>query len=1391
MTAPTPTDGASRPAAQRFAARSVAASLALLALAISQSPGFKIADTKLDLVINPGGALARALHMWDGQGAFGQVGNQAYGYLWPMGPFFWLGHLAEMPGWFVQRLWIGLVLVVAFQGAARLARALGVRSDLAVIVAALAYALSPRMITTVGPISIEAWPSAIAPWVLLALVLGSRQGSARRYALGAGLGVAMVGGVNAAATFAVIPLGAVWLLTRTRGPRRRTLMVWWPIFTLLGCLWWLVPLVVLGQYSPPFLDYIETADVTTYPTTLFDALRGTTAWIPYVESRWRAGNDLITIPILILNSTVLVVLGLVGIARRDNPHRTFLALGLLTGLLMVTFGHAGAQQGWFGPGQRDLLDGVLAPVRNVHKFDPVIRIPMILGLAHVMDRTLQAWAAHRAGQATDATASRRARFLDDVGRLGVVWLAVVALVGASLPALSGRLAPGDAFSDIPTYWRQTASWLAENDSEGRALLLPASSFGAYVWGATQDEPIQPIADSDWAVRNAIPLAPVGNIRALDALDERLARGEGSPALAAYLRRMGIDYLVLRNDLRRSSDVADPVLVHQALGDSPGLERVQSFGPDVGGQARLEAPDDREIVVNQGWQAEYPAVEIYQVFGSSSRSVTSRDLPVVAGAPEDLLSLTESGVLNQRPTTLGYDADSGARPTGDVVLTDGLRLRDRFFGRIHDGASETLTPQEAEAAEIGDYELTTDGAWRTTARLEGAAAIVASSSQSDARTPGGAEPAHQPYAAFDGDPATSWISRSDATGDTSLRLDLTEPTDVDTVTVHLGEEPTFVSQIRVRTENGVTDPVTVRAGREIDVSLPAGPTSWVAVEESSGSSGRQLAIAELEVPGVTVSRWLVPPTIPTAWGAPSVISLDARPDARTGCVEIGLSLRCAPGRQHEGGETSGMRRLVTLPEGATYDARLQVVPRAGSAISDLLQEDLLVNVQASSRSTTGVSASGPIAVIDDDPGTTWVSAAIDPSPSLDVSWLEKRTITGITLAMDPQAPARRPTSVLVSYEGGSQRVDLDEDGVGELRPVRVDRLSIVLDESVDTVNLDFDGTAEALGVGVSELSVRGLPDPLGRLDTTTQDFGCGSGPEFDVNGRILATAVVGVPAELHRGGPADLRLCTSDETVRLTAGENRISLGATDSFSPATVVLTRSGGSTPLPDVVHPAPTVDGALQPTPGDDTLVVRQNANDGWTATQGGTTLDASVVDGWQQAFGVDGTDAPVVTTYDPDRTYRLGLLVGGVLLVLLLLLYGWWRLRPPAPSRGSALRQSRWAAPVGIVGLAAASGLVAGWAGVAVFAGASVVLGWLRRRHREITVWVAVVPVALVGIWNAIEPWGSAGGWYGQRVVPQLVMVVALALLAVALLGDAPQRRGAREPRRSRRERVSGSR
>ena len=141
-----------------------------MALAFSQAPGLVVADTKLDLTVDPGGFLARSLSLWDPSAAFGQLQNQAYGYLFPLGPFFRAGDLIGMPAWITQRLWWSALLIVAFLGMWRLSAALVVASPWARLVGSIAYALSPRILAELTVTSIEVWPMAVAPWVLWPLV---------------------------------------------------------------------------------------------------------------------------------------------------------------------------------------------------------------------------------------------------------------------------------------------------------------------------------------------------------------------------------------------------------------------------------------------------------------------------------------------------------------------------------------------------------------------------------------------------------------------------------------------------------------------------------------------------------------------------------------------------------------------------------------------------------------------------------------------------------------------------------------------------------------------------------------------------------------------------------------------------------------------------------------------------------------------------------------------------------------------------------------------------------------------------------------------------------------------------------------------------------------------
>ncbi|MEJ7831966.1 MAG: alpha-(1-_3)-arabinofuranosyltransferase [Nocardioides sp.] len=1367
--------------------RILAACALLVGLAMTQDPGFLSSDTKFDLAAAPVDFLRRALHLWDQEGAFGQLQNQAYGYLWPMGPFFSLGALAAVPAWVVQRLWLGLVLAVAFGGTAKVARALGVRSDFACFVAAFAYALSPRMVTTLGPISIEAWPSALVPWVLLPLVVGSTSGSPRRAAALSALAVAMVGGVNAAATLAVLPLGALWLLTRTPGPRRRSMMLWWPAFTALGTLWWLVPLFVMGAYSPPFLDYIESTSVTTIPTTLFDALRGTSNWVPYIDADSRAGRDLLATGYIVINSSVVLALGFAGLLHRRTPERRFLALGVLVGVLMVTAGHLGPVEGWFAAAQADLLDGVLAPLRNVHKFDPVLRLPLVVGLAFALDH-LRAASGVPAG--TDETFIR-------ANRVSVSGFACMAVALAALPALSGRVVPAGAFLDVPDYWEQTAAWLdtdyaehaEDSGSRGTALLIPGAAFGTYVWGSPRDEPLQWLTDSPWAVRNIIPLTPPNNIRMLDTVEDRLNQGRGSPGLVDYLRRAGVRHLVVRNDLEPSFDIPDPVLVHQTIADSPGLERVQTFGPMVGGEPYLE-DGRRRVLINGGWQASYPAVEIFEV--PDVDPVASTAVPtVVVGGPEDLLDLADLGVIGGGPTVLAPDLDGA--PPGDLVLTDGLQDRERFYGRVHDAYSAVLTPGDVRRSgnPSQDYLEPRQRSWLTTARLTGAQALAASSSMSDSTTIGGARPGRSPYAAVDGDPGTHWTSSVGRDGPHWWQLTLDDAPTPIAVSLTGGADAAPDQRVVVRTEAGVSPPIDLAAGEVREVALDGTPTDQVRVEEASGSPGRLLSLAEVEIAGVDVRRSLVLPSVPDEWGNPDVVVLRALRDHRAGCVSIGADVPCVPGRERPSEEPGSLDRVLPLAEPGSFDADLTAVPVAGRALDILVLDGQAIDASASSVAVPDPRASA-VAALDGNRGTAWAADVDDLSPTLSLSWLGRRPVSAIRMSVRPDLPVRAPREIVLTWPGGSRTVTLSPSGKARFPVIRTDQLRIQVTRAADAVGLDFDGQALPLGIGIGELRLRGVPyDPV-RLSLDPRTFPCGTGPSLTLDARTWETSVTASPLALLRGLPVATTRCEAgdagnaadpvdpDGPVSVGSGELDVSVAASEAFAPANLVLT-DADATP-----QPSADLGGALlarepasrdlDPPPGASVVGIRENANPGWVSTLDGTPLRPVLLDGWQQGWVLpeDADDDGVLRSeFGPDPVYRLALLGGLFALLGLLLAVAVLQRRRPGESLPALGERALPGWAMGGLALLAA-GLVAGTVGLAV-AVVAAGLGVVLHRYAAGTgVWLLAAACPVAGLWYFATPWGSPSGWGGNAAAPHYVVLVPLVCLLVWAALDGEGRR-----------------
>ena len=415
---------------------------ASLLLTFVQSPGMISPDTKLDLTANPLRFLARAADLWNSDLPFGQAQNQAYGYLFPHGAFFLAGDLIGLPGWVTQRLWWALLLTVGFWGLLRVAEALGIGNTGSRLLAAGAFALSPRVLTTLGSISSETLPVMLAPWVLLPVLLAMRGNSGfspRRLAARAGVAMALMGAVNAVATLTGCLPALIWWACHR--PNRQWLRFsgWWLLSAALAVTWWVIPLLLLGRVSPAFLDFIESSGVTTQWTSLTEVLRGTSAWTPFVAPNATAGASLVTGSTAILATTLVAAGGLAGLALRTMPARGRVVGMLVVGVVLLGLGYSGGLGSPVATQVQTFLDAAGAPLRNVHKLEPVVRIPVVLGLAHLLSRV------PLPGNAPRPVWIRSFAHPEDNKRVAAVIVVLAALAAATSLAWTGRLKQHGSF----------------------------------------------------------------------------------------------------------------------------------------------------------------------------------------------------------------------------------------------------------------------------------------------------------------------------------------------------------------------------------------------------------------------------------------------------------------------------------------------------------------------------------------------------------------------------------------------------------------------------------------------------------------------------------------------------------------------------------------------------------------------------------------------------------------------------------------------------------------------------------------------------------------------------------------------------------------------------------
>jgi arabinofuranan 3-O-arabinosyltransferase len=1116
-------------------------------------------------------------------------------------------------------------------------------------------------------------------------------------------------------------------------------MRWWALAVALACAWWAIPLVLLGRYSPPFLDWIEAAQNTTAVTSQSAILRGVEHWESYLgPGVWPAGWILVKAPAAVIATAIVAAAGLAGLAYRSLPHRLFLLSTLLLGLAILSLGHPADVTGPFAAQAQSLLDGPLVAFRNIHKFDPLVRLPVAVGVGALLSMTTAPWWGRIKIGSTAIQLPARL--------LVTVIVAAVALV-ALTPAFGDRLVPQARSATIPSWWSDAGSWLDTHSHGARTLVVPGAATPSYFWGETVDDALQPETDAPWIVRSSIPLAQAGTIRLLDLIDARLATGQPDDSLAPLLARSGIGFVLVRNDLNTTASLATPYnIVRSTLLSSPGFSRAAGFGPMLGGSS------NPSLLIDGGAGTNRPAIEVFQVAGyTQPASVLPTAGAVLAnGSSDNLAQLVDRGLGSGTPVLFGADAaalPAAERGTAVTVTTDGIRRQQASFGNT-DSSSATMTATAHYQGSRAAYDyLPSPTPALSTMTYSGIRDVTASSSGADVYAAFNRSPANGPYAALDGDPTTAWHSAS-LTGAVGqwLQVDFTRPVTVPAVGVRfLAEHGDFPTQVSVTTASGTRiDGVRPNSTNQ-QLALPPGPASSLRITARAMQSktyGSSISIVELSIPGVRGTRALNVPVapLPPAAGpvAPAVVAFDAAPGYRSGCLQVSGQPSCVDELIGAGEEDGALARQFTTPAARTYQPEGAFLLRSSPLLDAQLDGAQAIQASASSRVSTDPRVR-PGAAVDDDPLTTWTAAPGDSQPRLQLDLGAPRTVSGLSLSTAASVAVSVPQVVTVHAGAFHWHGTVPDDGVIRFGQVvhtasltlQVDQASLRESESTLT------GRTRLLPVGISMLRVIGAPPP--KPATGLVQLSCSAGLMLNVDGAAIPLQFDADAADVLSGKALTARPCDR-RPVTLAAGQHTVTLTGPAGALPRSLTFTDRtdlARSLPVPatmttrtwNATHRSLTVNATAA-----GVLVVHENLNPGWTARLNGVSLKPIQVDGWQQGFLLPaGAHGTVVLDYGPQRLFDVGLLIGlGAVLVLLGL-----ALRAPRNESGSPVPPGSlaWSAQVGLIlmfGLQTAG--IAGLAATVVLL-AAVRLLW--SDGRKVPVWIPASAFLIAGIDIASAP------------------------------------------------------
>ncbi len=1264
--------------ARREAGAAALLGAAAFALAFAQRPGLATADTKINLHIDPGRFLSDVASMWTSTGQLGdvQAGQQA-GYLFPMGPFFALGHAIGLSDWVVQRLWLGTLLALAAWGVLRLLGALLQRpSGVAGLAAGAVTLLNPFVVTYANRTTVTLLAYAALPWLLLAVHRGLRDPRGWRWPAAVALLItASGGGINGAVT--------AWMLL---GPA--LLLLYEPLFTpvqwravrafllrviplaVLASLWWVLPAYVQSSYGIDFLHFTEQPGTVWGTTSVTESLRLMSFWLSYVGLGFAGraipyfddSRTLLFSAPVVLATLLVPAAALTGFVwtRRWRYGPFFLGLALVAVLVMG----AGFPE---GTPLRHGLNFTYNHVAAVRFLRASYKAAPLLAVA------LACLAGAAAGEAW--------RRLSATSR-PVIWRWVTSLAGlavlalAAWPLVTGRAQDAQvSYKQVPVAWRQAASELdRELPSNSRAIVLPGDLFSFYTWGGTVDPILPALSRRPVAERSEVPYSDLSATDLLWTIDglvhqQRLLPGQLLPLLSLIGARSvitGSD-----DDLARS-DAPAPADAASVLASQPGFARA----------ARSYGPVKRFAPTGLGPPVSLPQVRRYDL--STARGLVRieplAEPVVVDGSAGAIAGLAAFGALPAQRALL-YSGDLTAPQLrasladgGDMVISDSNRRSAFVAGSLEQNTGPVLTPQQNVSADgiiLDPFGRGPD--FETVASYSGVRSVEAPASPEVPQFP-----EHAPFAAIDGSPQTAWLA-DPTLGPAGrwLQVDFDRPRAVPSVELlPYDDAGGSVRQVQIagrsfsvhpgwnRLELGLRDVGNLRVALT-SVSAPV-------ADAVAGAGG----IRELRIPGIRAGEALrLPIDAADALSGHDLdpITLTYLFERTTGDDPYQRDVAHGPFSAfdvHEPGDAEQtMSRVFELPAPRQFVASAWVTAFAQTADDTL---DRLAGYRGPVQATSSSRFDGEprwraSSALDGSPNTAWIGDYDPARPA----WLALRTSSPVSVArlrlLAPAEPVRRPTRVRLLWPGGATpALPVSAGGVVVLpqplraRVIRIEVLSARAPHGASAADERGVGIAEVSGIG----GLARISAPAARIFSAP----CGSA-RVDIGSATLPLRVSGSAAAFAQGAPMFARSCGAP--VALGAGTQRLAVApgplAVDELrltspAPAPAAAVRQTGRV-LDSGSAGHGSYDHVLVTVSRPSWLVLGEGYDRGWRAYCDGRSLGApSPVDGYANGWRVGPGCRQVRFAFTPNRIAAIGYLVSGLAgLVCLALLVGVaWRVR-----------------------------------------------------------------------------------------------------------------------------------